>query len=72
MYVCNCAGVTRKELSCHLQQGIAGLKALQAERGLCRGCGKCTREVRAVLKHCGYTPQNPLPSCLDLSPPYAS
>ena len=52
MYVCNCAGVTQRELSRRLEQGTAGLKALRAERGLCQGCGKCTREVREALKHC--------------------
>lgn len=50
MYVCNCAGVTQRELYRRLHQGAVDIKALQAELGLCKGCGKCAREVREMLK----------------------
>ncbi|MGE3538848.1 MAG: bacterioferritin-associated ferredoxin [Candidatus Tectimicrobiota bacterium] len=59
MYVCNCAGVTHRELHRHLDQGATNVKALCAERGLCRGCGKCAREVGEVLK--GYRSAAALP-----------
>jgi bacterioferritin-associated ferredoxin len=52
MYVCNCAGVTHRELQSRLHQGAIGIKELRAELGLCGGCGKCAREVCEMLK--GY------------------
>ena len=58
MYVCNCAGVTHRELCHYLSQGNTNIKTLWAERGLCRGCGKCAREVGEVLKGYRHTAQN--------------
>lgn len=52
MYVCNCAGVTHRELYSRLHQGAISIKELQAELGLCAGCGKCAREVCEALKNC--------------------
>jgi bacterioferritin-associated ferredoxin len=50
MYVCNCAGVTHREIHSRLDQGAVCIKELRAELGLCTGCGKCAREVRELLK----------------------
>ena len=50
MYVCNCAGVTHRELHNRLDQGTVCFKELRAELGLCKGCGKCAREVCEMLK----------------------
>jgi bacterioferritin-associated ferredoxin len=50
MYVCNCAGVTHRELHSRLHQGATSLKELRAALGVCQGCGKCAREVGEVLK----------------------
>ena len=54
MYVCNCAGVTHRELHSRLDQGAVGIKELQAELGVGKGCGKCAREVCELLKRRGH------------------
>ena len=52
MYVCNCNGITEREIRGAADLGCATLADLSRELGVATCCGKCAPEARRVLNAC--------------------
>jgi len=50
MYICICNAVTDKQIKAYVKQGVRNLRDLN--KSICIGnqCGKCTCEVKKVIK----------------------
>ena len=53
MYICNCNGITEREIRGAVELGCHSIADLQRDLGVATCCGKCLPEARAVLRGCG-------------------
>lgn len=53
MYICNCNGITEKELRGAIELGCATMTCLQRELGVATCCGKCLPEASKLLRSLG-------------------
>ncbi len=49
MYVCNCAGVTQRQVRQAVNDGATTVKQLKSELGLASGCGQCACDARELI-----------------------
>jgi bacterioferritin-associated ferredoxin len=52
MYVCNCNGITEREIRGAVELGCTTLSDLRRDLGVATCCGKCAPHARKVLRHC--------------------
>ena len=50
MYVCNCEGVTEREIRQAVRLGACSMRALETSLCVAQNCGKCAPEVRVILR----------------------
>ena len=50
MYVCNCKGVTEREIWEAAARGAHSLKDLRRELGVASECGQCAEDAKRCLK----------------------
>lgn len=50
MLVCNCIGVTEKQVKAAINDGCSSLRDLRNELGVASSCGCCAQEARDLLK----------------------
>lgn len=53
MYICNCMGITDREIRGAAELGCETVADLGREFGLGTRCGKCVPDASRVLKACG-------------------
>jgi bacterioferritin-associated ferredoxin len=53
MYVCNCNGITERDIQGAVALGCTSVKELNRELGVGSCCGKCVPDARSLLKRCG-------------------
>jgi bacterioferritin-associated ferredoxin len=53
MYICNCRGITEREIRGAVELGCATLRDLQRELGVATCCGKCLPQASGLLRSCG-------------------
>jgi bacterioferritin-associated ferredoxin len=53
MYICNCNGITEREIRGAAELGCASLEDLRRDLGVASCCGKCADEASRVLVGCG-------------------
>lgn len=49
MYVCNCAGITTRQIQAAVIDGALTVKQLKQQLGVASGCGKCACDAREVI-----------------------
>ena len=49
MYVCNCAGVTQRQIKHAVNEGATTVKQLKAKLDVASGCGQCACEARELI-----------------------
>jgi bacterioferritin-associated ferredoxin len=49
MYICNCNGVTEREIRGAVELGCASMAELSAQFGVGTCCGKCVPEARRLI-----------------------
>ena len=49
MYVCNCAGVTEREIHDAIDRGASSIKDLRRELNVANDCCQCTCDVKRCL-----------------------
>lgn len=52
MYLCNCSGITEKEIRGAVELGCATLKDLQRDLGVATCCGRCVPDASKLLRSC--------------------
>ena len=52
MYICNCNGVTEREIRGAVDLGCESLAELGAQLGVGTCCGKCVPDARRLLGSC--------------------
>lgn len=52
MYICNCNGITEKEIRGAVELGCETMTALQRELGVATCCGKCLPDASRILRSC--------------------
>lgn len=52
MYLCNCNGITKREIAGAAELGCTTLADLQRDLGVGTCCGKCVAEAQEVLRQC--------------------
>lgn len=52
MYICNCMGITEREIRGAADLGCETVKDLSRELGVGTCCGKCVPEARNLLRGC--------------------
>jgi len=55
MYVCNCNGITEREIEGAVALGCATLRDLQNDLGVANCCGKCAPDAKKVLRRCAHS-----------------
>ena len=50
MYVCNCAGVTERDIHDAIDQGALSVKDLRRELNVADDCCQCTCDVKRCLR----------------------
>ncbi len=50
MYVCNCAGVTERDIHAAIDRGAASVKDLRRELNVAADCCQCTCDVKRCLR----------------------
>lgn len=50
MYVCNCAGVTEREIHEAIDRGATSIKDLRRELNVANDCCQCTCDVKRCLR----------------------
>ena len=50
MYVCNCKGITDRDIRNAAYEGVKNLRSLRKCTGATGQCGKCAPHAKAVLK----------------------
>lgn len=50
MYVCNCKGVTDRDIREAVENGVSNLRSLRKCTGATGQCGKCAHHANAVLQ----------------------
>ena len=53
MYICNCNGITEREIRGAVELGCTTLHDLRRDLGVATCCGKCEPDARKVLRECG-------------------
>jgi bacterioferritin-associated ferredoxin len=54
MYICNCNGITEREIRGAVELGCASIEDLRRDLGVASCCGKCLPDARSLLqKACG-------------------
>ncbi len=53
MYICNCMGITEREIRGAAELGCESVAGLSSSMGLGTRCGKCLPEAHGVLRRCG-------------------
>ena len=53
MYVCNCNGITEREVKGAVELGCASVADLTRDLGVGSCCGKCVPDARRLLARCG-------------------
>ena len=52
MYICNCNGITEREIRGAAELGCTTIEDLRRDLGVGDCCGKCVPEARNVLRQC--------------------
>lgn len=52
MYICNCMGITEREIRGAADLGCETVAELSRDLGVGTCCGKCVPEARALLRSC--------------------
>ena len=52
MYICNCNGVTEREIRGAVELGCATVADLKRELGVASCCGKCLPEASKLVRAC--------------------
>ena len=52
MYICNCNGITEREIRGAVELGCTTLHDLRRDLGVATCCGKCAPDARKVLRTC--------------------
>lgn len=50
MYICNCEGVTERQIRIAIQNGADSMSALRDQLSVASNCGKCARDVKCMLR----------------------
>jgi bacterioferritin-associated ferredoxin len=58
MVICNCFGVTERQIREAVTRGSRDLRALSRDLGVTTCCGKCASCVRSIIT-CDLTPSPP-------------
>jgi bacterioferritin-associated ferredoxin len=53
MYLCNCNGITEREIQGAVELGCASVADLTRDLGVGSCCGKCVPDARQLLRRCG-------------------
>ena len=53
MYICNCNGITEREIQGAVDLGCASVADLTRDLGVGSCCGKCVPDARRLLRRCG-------------------
>jgi bacterioferritin-associated ferredoxin len=53
MYICNCMGVTEREIRGAADLGCGSLAELSQDLGVGTCCGKCLPDASRLLRNCG-------------------
>ena len=56
MYICNCNGITEREIRGAVALGCSSMSELQRDLGVATCCGKCLPDARRVLNACRDCP----------------
>ena len=56
MYICNCMGITEREIRGAADLGCQTVNDLSRELGVGTCCGKCVPEARSLLRTCCAEP----------------
>ena len=61
MYICNCNGITEREIRGAVELECATLHDLRRDLGVATCCGKCAPDAKKVLRRCsrGACPAHP-------------
>ena len=62
MYVCNCNGITEREILAAASLGCASFDELQRDLGVATCCGKCEPAARALVRRCARREAGPCPA----------
>jgi bacterioferritin-associated ferredoxin len=60
MYICLCRGITDHQIKEAVNQGAHSPKALRQKLNVCTQCGKCSPDVRCLLKETLNEPEQPI------------
>ena len=52
MYICNCNGVTEREIRGAVELGCQSMADLSTQFGVGTCCGKCVPEARRLMRSC--------------------
>jgi bacterioferritin-associated ferredoxin len=52
MYICNCNGITEREIRGAIELGCDSIADLQRELGVASCCGKCLPDATRLLRAC--------------------
>ena len=52
MYVCNCNGITEREIRGAASLGCTNVQELRRDLGVGDCCGKCVPQAREILRQC--------------------
>jgi bacterioferritin-associated ferredoxin len=53
MYICNCNGITEREIRGAVELGCQSVADLSRDLGLGTCCGKCVPDAHGILRGCG-------------------
>jgi bacterioferritin-associated ferredoxin len=53
MYICNCNGITERQIQGAVDLGCASLEDLTRDLGVGSCCGKCVPDACKLLRRCG-------------------
>ena len=56
MYICNCNGITEREIRGAVELGCQSVADLSRDLGLGTCCGKCVSDAHGILRRCGINP----------------
>ena len=57
MYICNCNGVTEKEIRGAVELGCQSMAELSTQFGVGTCCGRCVPEARRLIRSCCQAPE---------------
>jgi bacterioferritin-associated ferredoxin len=59
MYLCNCNGISEREVQGAVELGCASVADLSQALGVGTCCGKCVPDARKLLRRCGVAEIEP-------------